>query len=314
VATIVPSSSMPQVIGVLLMAHGSPDHLDDMAAYLQHVRGGRPTPQALVDEMRERYALIGGRSPLLDLTRAQGEALEARLNADGTRFRVYVGMRNWHPFIKDTVRHMLEDGIQRVVAVSMAPQYSKLSVGAYGRALDAARAELGASLEVTTVTSWHDHPRLVQAFAEAVQDVYSRLGTEERARFSVIFSAHSLPRRVLAEGDPYPHEVERTAAGVARLLGLTTWEVAYQSQGATAEPWLGPTLDEVFARAATHGRRAFLLVPVGFVCDHVEILYDIDILAQKVAQEKGLYLKRTASLNTSLTFIEALAEVVTSHL
>jgi protoporphyrin/coproporphyrin ferrochelatase len=314
VATHVPSSSVPQVIGVLLMAHGSPDHLDDMAAYLQRVRGGRPTPQALVDEMRERYALIGGRSPLLDLTRAQGKALEARLNANATRFRVYVGMRNWHPFIKDTVRQMLEDGIQRVVAVSMAPQYSSLSVGAYRRALEMAQAELGPGLEVTTVTSWHDHPLLLQAFAEAVQDVFNWLSPEERARFDVIFTAHSLPQRVLAEGDPYPHEVERTAAGVARLLGLTTWEVAYQSQGATAEPWLGPTLDEVFARAATQGRRALLLVPVGFVCDHVEILYDIDILAQKVAQEKGLDLKRTASLNTSPTFIEALAQVVTSHL
>jgi ferrochelatase len=314
VATHAPSSSVPQVIGVLLMAHGSPDHLDDMAAYLQHVRGGRPTPQALVDEMRERYALIGGRSPLLDITRAQGKALEARLNADGTRFRVYVGMRNWHPFIKDTVRQMVEDGIQRVVAVSMAPQYSNLSVGAYRRALEMAQAELGPGLEVTTVTSWHDHPRLLQAFAEAVQDVHNRLSTEERARFSVLFTAHSLPQRVLAEGDPYPHEVERTAAGVARFLGLTTWEVAYQSQGATAEPWLGPTLEEVFARAATQDRRALLLVPVGFVCDHVEILYDIDILAQKVAREKGLCLRRTPSLNTSPTFIEALAQVVTSHL
>jgi protoporphyrin/coproporphyrin ferrochelatase len=314
VATHVPSSPMPQVIGVLLMAHGSPDHLDDMVAYLQHVRGGRPTPQALVDEMRERYALIGGRSPLLDLTRAQGRALEARLNANATRFRVYVGMRNWHPFIKDTVRQMLEDGIRRVVAVSMAPQYSNLSVGAYRRALEMAQTELGPGLEVTAVTSWHDHPRLLQAFAEAVQDVYNRLSPEERARFSVVFTAHSLPQRVLAEGDPYPREVERTAAGVAGLLGLTAWEVAYQSQGATAEPWLGPTLDEVIARAATQGRRALLLVPVGFVCDHVEILYDIDVLAQKVAQEKGLYLERTASLNTSPTFIEALAEVVTSHL
>ena len=223
-------------------------------------------------------------------------------------------MRHWHPFIKDTVAQMVQDGIQRVVAVSMAPQYSPLSVGAYRRALETAQAELGVSLETTTVTSWHDHPGLLQAFAERVQEVCNRLNVEERAQLSVVFTAHSLPQRVLAEGDPYPHEVERTAAGVAGLLGLTTWEVAYQSQGATAEPWLGPTLDEVFARAAAQGRRALLLVPVGFVCDHVEILYDIDILAQKVAQEKGLRLMRTASLNTSSTFIEALANVVESHL
>jgi protoporphyrin/coproporphyrin ferrochelatase len=310
------SSTLPtaQVIGVLLMAHGSPDHLDDMGAYLQHVRGGRPTPPTLVEDIRGRYALIGGRSPLLDLTQAQAKALEERLNANATRFRVYVGMRHWHPFIKDAVRQMGEDGIQRVVAVSMAPQYSVLSVGAYRSALEMAQAALGASLEVTTVTSWHEHPWLLQAFAERVQQVCRGLSAEELAQLNVVFTAHSLPQRVLAEGDPYPHEVDQTAAGVAKLLGLTTWEVAYQSQGATAEPWLGPTLDEVFERAAARGRRLLLVVPVGFVCDHVEILYDIDILAQKVAQEKGLRLMRTASLNTSPTFIEALAQVVASHL
>jgi ferrochelatase len=314
VETHVSSSSTTQLTGVLLMAHGSPDNLDDMAAYLQHVRGGRETPQALVDDIRGRYRLIGGRSPLLDLTRTQGKALEERLNAHGTQFRVYVGMRHWHPFIKDTVRQMTEDGVRRVVAVSMAPQYSRLSVGAYRRALETAQATLGVSLEVTTVTSWHDHPWLLQAFAERVQEVCNRLSAEERAQLGIIFTAHSLPQRILAEGDPYPGEVDRTAAGVAKLLGLTTWEVAYQSQGATAEPWMGPTLDEVFERAAAQGRRSLLLVPVGFVCDHVEILYDIDILAQKVAQEKGLRLRRTASLNTAPTFIEALVQVVTSHL
>jgi protoporphyrin/coproporphyrin ferrochelatase len=306
-------SPTTELTGVLLMAHGSPDHLDDMAAYLQHVRGGRPTPQTLVDDIRGRYALIGGRSPLLDLTRAQRNALEERLNAGARRFRVYVGMRHWHPFIKDTVEQMVKDGIQRIVAVSLAPQYSSLSVGAYRRALETAQAELGVSLETVTVTSWHDHPRLLRAFAERVEEVCNQLNVEERAQLSVVFTAHSLPQRVLAEGDPYPHEVERTAAGVAKLLGLTTWEVAYQSQGATAEPWLGPTLDEVFAYAVAQGRRVLLLVPVGFVCDHVEILYDIDILAQKIAQDKGLRLMRTASLNTLSTFIEALANVVESH-
>ena len=310
-ATVLPPT---QLTGVLLMAHGSPDTLDDMAAYLQHVRGGRPTPPALVDDIRERYRVIGGRSPLLDLTRAQGKALEERLNADGVRSRVYVGMRHWHPFIKDTVKRMADDGIRRVVAVSMAPQYSRLSVGAYGRALETAQVELGVSLDVTTVTSWHDQPGLLHAFAERVREVCGQLTEEARARLSPVFTAHSLPQRILAEGDPYPREVDRTAAGVAGLLGLTTWEVAYQSQGATAEPWLGPTLDEVFERAAAQSRHSLLLVPIGFVCDHVEILYDIDILAQKIAREKGLWLMRTASLNTSPTFIEALAQVVASHL
>ena len=229
-----------ELIGVLLMAHGSPDHLDDMAAYLQHVRGGRPTPQTLVDDIRGRYALIGGRSPLLDLTRAQGKALEERLNADARRFRVYVGMRHWHPFIKDTVAQMVQDGIQRVVAVSMAPQYSPLSVGAYRRALETAQAELGVSLETTTVTSWHDHPGLLQAFAERVQEVWSRLSVEERAQLSVVFTAHSLPQRVLAEGDPYPHEVERTAAGVAGSTGIDDLGGRLSKSGSDCGALAGP--------------------------------------------------------------------------
>jgi ferrochelatase len=303
-----------QLTGVLLMAHGSPDSLDDMAAYLQHVRGGRLTPPALVDDIRERYRLIGGRSPLLDLTRAQGKALEERLNANGRRFRVYVGMRHWQPFIRDTVKQMVDDSIRCVVAVSMAPQYSRLSVGAYQQALDTAQTELGANLEVTTVTSWHDQPLLLQAFAERVEEIFAQLSAEVRAQLGIVFTAHSLPQRVVAEGDPYPQEVDRTAAGVANLLELPTWEVAYQSQGATAEPWLGPTLDQIFERAVAQNRRSLLLVPIGFVCDHVEILYDLDILAQKVAQERGLCLMRTASLNTSPTFIEALAQVVEAHL
>jgi protoporphyrin/coproporphyrin ferrochelatase len=303
-----------QPTGILLMAHGSPDRLDDMAAYLQHVRGGRPTPPALVDDIRERYRLIGGRSPLLDLTRAQGKALEERLNATGRRFRVYVGMRHWQPFIQDTLKQMVDDGIRCVVAVSMAPQYSQLSVGAYRQALDTAQMESGADLDVTVVTTWHDQPLLLQAFAERVEEMFAQLSAEVRAQLGIVFTAHSLPQRVVAEGDPYPQEVDHTAAGVAKLLGLTSWEVAYQSQGATAEPWLGPTLEQIFERAAAQTRRALLLVPIGFVCDHVEILYDLDILAQKVAQERGLCLLRTASLNTSPTFIEALAQVVEAHL
>jgi protoporphyrin/coproporphyrin ferrochelatase len=314
VETQTTTSPIPQITGVLLMAHGSPDHLDDMAAYLQHVRGGRPTPQALVDDIRGRYSLIGGRSPLLDLTRAQGKALEERLNRDGARFRVYVGMRHWHPFIKDTVRQLVEDGISRVIAVSMAPQYSRLSVGAYQRALETAQTELGVTLDVTCVASWHDHPLLLQAFAERVQNAFTALPEERRAQVRTIFTAHSLPVRILAEGDPYPQEVEHTAAEVARLLGLKSWGVAYQSQGATAEPWLGPTLDEVFTTCAAQGQRQLLLAPIGFVCDHVEILYDLDILAQGVAQAQGIGLLRTASLNTSPTFIAALADIVENHL
>ncbi|MBI3325811.1 MAG: ferrochelatase, partial [Nitrospinae bacterium] len=207
------------VIGVLLMAHGSPDSLDEIEPFLQHVRGGRPTPQTLVEEIRERYRLIGGCSPLLALTQAQARALEERLHAEGLQVHVYVGMRHWHPFLKETLTGMVADGLRRVIAISLAPQYSQLSVGAYQRALQAAQTELGVRLDVTSVESWHDHPLLLQAFAEMVQDAFARLPADGRTQVSVIFTAHSLPARVLTEGDPDPHEVERTAAGVARLLG-----------------------------------------------------------------------------------------------
>ncbi len=308
------ASQPAQAIGVLLMAHGSPDSLEEVAPFLEHVRGGRLTPPALVEEIREHYRLIGGRSPLLDLTRAQGWALEERLNTDGGRFRAYVGMRNWHPFIKDAVKQMVADGVRSVVAVSLAPQYSRLSVGAYRQALETAQTELGVRLDVTHVDSWHDHPLLLQAFAEGVQEAFVRLPADARGQVHTIFTAHSLPERVLKEGDPYPREVERTAAGVAKLLGLSAWDLGYQSQGATAEPWLGPTLEELLGRCAIRGQRRVLLVPVGFVCDHMEILYDIDMVAQQMAKEKGLSLTRTTSLNTSPRFIEALADIVRRHL
>lgn len=302
-----------QVIGVLLMAHGSPNTLDEIGPFLTLVRGGRPTPRAIVEEVRERYRLIGGRSPLLALTLAQAKALEERLNADGRRFRVYVGMRNWHPFIQDTVKQMVADGLRRVIAISLAPQYSHLSVGAYQQALEAATTELGVSLDVKRVESWHAHPLLLEAFAEKVQEAFTSFPADGRAEVQVIFTAHSLPARVVDEGDPYPREVERTSEGVALLLGLKTWHVAFQSQGATAEPWLGPTLEELLNRVAADGQRHVLLVPVGFVCDHMEILYDIDILAQRSAREKGLSLARTTSLNTVPRFIDALADVVQRH-
>ena len=308
--THVDASHQAQAISILLMAHGSPDSLDEVAPFLQLVRGGRPTPPTLVEEMREHYRLIGGRSPLLGLTQAQARALEEQLHAEGGWFRTYVGMRNWHPFIKDTVKQMAADGIRHVVAICLAPQYSRFSVGVYQQALEAAQTELGVRLNVTNVGSWHDHPLLLQAFAERVQEALAQLPVYARARVRVIFTAHSLPARALQEGDPYPREVERTAAGVAGLVELSAWDFAYQSHGATAEPWLGPTLEQVLERCEAQGHLQILLVPIGFVCDHMEILYDLDIVAQRMAKEKGLTLTRTASLNTSPRFIEALADVV----
>jgi ferrochelatase len=284
------------VKAVLLLAHGTPDTLDDMPEYLRRVRGGREPSPELLAEMRANYAVIGGRSPLTDLTRAQAAAL-ARELGDGTP--VFVGMRNWRPLVADAMREAARAGAETIVAVPMAPQYSSLSVGKYREAVEAARP---AGLELVFVSSWHDHPGLLDAFAEKVRRAPSA--------DAVVFTAHSLPLRVVQQGDPYRAQVEATAAGVAARAGVAGWRLAWQSAGRTPEPWLGPSLDETLSVLAAEGRRRVLVAPVGFVCDHTEVLYDIDVQAQAVARRLGLELTRTESLNDSPTFIRALADVV----
>jgi ferrochelatase len=284
---------------VLLLAHGTPESLDELPEYLARVRGGRPAGPELLEEMRRNYAAIGGRSPLTELTRAQADALRAEL---GGGARVYVGMRNWSPFIADALAAAVADGVTDLVALPMAPQYSALSVGKYAEAVRQAQP---AGLRVRFVESWHDHPGLVAAFAEKVEDAVRR-----DPGAAVIFTAHSLPERVVREGDPYAEQVARTAAAVATRAGVSGYRLAYQSAGRTPEPWLGPTLEEALLAAAGEGAARVLVAPIGFVCDHTEILFDIDVAAAAAARRRGLALARTASLNTSGTFIRALADIV----
>jgi len=284
---------------VVLLAHGTPDGLDDMPEYLARVRGGRPPSPELVAEMRHNYAAIGGRSPLTDITRAQAAALSRALG--GTP--VYVGMRNWRPFIADTLAEAAAAGVRDLVAVPMAPQYSTLSVAKYRQETERA---CPAALRVRFVDSWHDHPGLLEAFAEKVREARA---SDEWDR--VLFTAHSLPARVVAEGDPYADQVAATARGVAERAEVASYAQAYQSAGRTPEPWLGPALEEeALEAAADEGARRVLVVPIGFVCDHTEILFDIDVQAAAAARRLGLALGRTASLNTSATFIRALADLV----
>jgi ferrochelatase len=294
------------MIAVLMMAHGTPDSLDQMEEYLTRVRGGRPPSAELLGEMVHNYEAIGGRSPLTELTRAQACAVETAL---GPPYRVFVGMRSWHPLIEDAVKELTAAGATRCIGIPMAPQYSALSVEKY---LQEARRHVPGELPLTLVQSWFDHPGLLEAFAEKV-----RLALAAATVDRVIFTAHSLPERVkdLAgpSSPPYPVQFEKTAAGVARLVGLEEWRTAYQSAGRTSEPWLGPTLEEVLAETARAGSRRVLVVPVGFVCDHTEILFDIDQQAKTVARELGMELARSESLNTSPRFIEAVAEIVRAH-
>jgi ferrochelatase len=286
---------------VLLLAHGAPERVEDIREYLSYVRGGRPTPAPLVEEVAERYRSIGGGSPLLARTREQAAALEREL-----ALPVYFGMRNWHPFIKETVVRMKADGIGRVVALCLAPQYSKASVGLYFRRVQEAKTEVGLDAEIAWTKTFHDHPLLIEAFFERL----SPLLPAER----VLFTAHSLPERVLERADPYDSEARATARAVAARVGLASADFAYQSQGFTEEKWLGPTVESRIDEYAQAGVRELVLAPIGFVCDHVEILYDVDIAFRNYASEKGIALRRPESLNDSPTFIRALAAVAREKL
>ena len=280
---------------VILMAHGTPESLDQMPEYLTRVRGGRPPSPELIEEMTRNYAAIGGRSPLTDVTRAQAAALEA---ARGER--VYVGMRHWRPFIADAVAQAAADGVRTLVGIPLAPQYSTLTVAKYRDALAEAAP---AGLDVRCVASWHDHPGLVAAFAEKVEAAAPRDGE------AVVFTAHSLPMRVIDGGDPYAREVARTAQLVADAAGIPAHGLAFQSAGRTPEPWLPPTVEAALAALRDEGFRAVLLVPIGFVCDHTEILFDLDVQAAREAERLGIALRRTESLNTSPAFIRVLADL-----
>ena len=292
-------------VAVLLMAYGGPGSLDEVEPYLRDVRGGRPTPPEFVQEIRQRYARIGGRSPIRELTEAQAAGVRRALAKD-ERFAVYVGMRHWHPYIRDVVERIVADGHRRVVGIVLAPHYSAMSVGAYEKQLLEAAA---GRLEPALVRSWADHPKFLDAVAGRVTEALHRFPPATRDAVQVLFTAHSLPERILATGDPYPDELRASAAAVAQRVGLATWRVAFQSAGATPERWLGPEAGAVMTELAGQGHRAFLIVPIGFVCDHVEVLYDVDVVYHELAERLGVRLERTASLNDDPVFVGALTEI-----
>jgi protoporphyrin/coproporphyrin ferrochelatase len=302
--------------GVLLMAYGGPDSLEDVEPYLLDVRGGRPTSPELVEEIRHRYAAIGGRSPLLEVTRRQAQEVENELNrrsGGAQRFRTYVGMRHWSPRILQAVEEMQADGIQQAVTLVMAPHYSEMSIAVYLRRLQEALQATGAKIEILSVYDWHTHPGLIEAIAEK-----ARQGMEQfdNGQPYVVFTAHSLPARIIAQGDPYARQLEETARLLADALGLadSRWRFSFQSAGQTGEKWLGPQIEDVLPELAQQGEKDILVVPVGFVADHVEVLFDIDIEAREAAQQLGVNLRRSESLNDSPAFIGALCDLIESTL
>jgi len=288
-------------IAVLLMAYGGPENLDEVEPYLRDVRGGRPTAPEFVEEIRQRYARIGGRSPIRELTEAQAAGVRRALDE---RFAVYVGMRHWHPYIRDVVEHIVAHGHRRLVGLVLAPHYSAMSVGAYEKQLVEAAA---GRLEPALVRSWGDHPKFLDAVAGRVARALERFPTPGSVQ--VLFTAHSLPERILATGDPYPDDLRASAAAVAKRVGLASWRLAFQSAGATPEPWLGPEAGAVMTELAGQGHRAFLIVPIGFVCDHVEVLFDVDVVYRELAGRLGVRLERTTSLNDDPLLVGALAEI-----
>ena len=294
--------------GVLLMAHGAPDRLDDIPEFLLNVRGRRPLPQAAVEEIVRRYAAIGG-SPLLARTRRQAEALARLLGLP-----VYVGMRNWKPFIAEALELVRRDGVKRLVALCLAPQNSSTSIGLYRKSLEAARSSGAPELEAGFIESWHDHPGLIAAFGKRLSEARARTYSEAGEPVPVVFTAHSVPERTVAGGDPYIRQVRETAALVAQAVGMDDYRLAYQSQGMAGEPWIGPTVESQISELAAEGRRHVLLAPIGFVSDHVEILYDVDIAFRRYGEGKGVKVHRTESLNDSPLFIMALADIVTTRL
>lgn len=300
---------------VLLMAYGAVEVPEEVPAYLQDIRGGRPPSPELVAQVQERYRLMGGGSPLLGITARQAAALEACLNGRGPGpFRVYFGMRHSKPTIREAVEALLKDGHTRLVAAALTPFYSRLSVGAYLLKLDEALGEAGRRLDVRRVRSWNDEPLLHEAWARKLLKALGRIPEGERDLAAVLFTAHSLPARILEEQDPYPRELAETVERVARRCGLRSWGFAYQSRGATQEPWLGPDAGEEIERLAGRGVRRLVLVPIGFVSDHMETLYDDDILYQKRSRELGVELLRAESLNDDPLLARALAEAVRKRL
>lgn len=291
---------------VLLIAHGSPENPDQIPEFLRYVTGGRPLPANVIEEIRHRYSLIGF-SPLACWTLLQADQLSQFLGLP-----VFVGMRNWQPFIADAAKTIAARHFERVIAVCLAPQNSRTSVGLYRKAVE---GESGAPFTLDFVDEWHEQPLLAKAFAEKLRPGWENANAEYGGKLPIIFTAHSVPARTIAEGDPYEAQSKETAEFVAREAGLgqDEWSFAFQSQGMSGGAWIGPTVEETILRLKAKGHRGVFIQPVGFLCDHVEVLYDIDIFFKQFAEKEGMRLWRAESLNGSMTLTAALADLVRSR-
>jgi ferrochelatase len=313
-------------IGVLVMAYGTATGSDDIERYYTDIRGGRtPVPEHLV-ELRDRYAAIGNVFPLSDTTRAQAEGIVERLNEGRGVFRAYLGMKHSQPFIPDAVASMRADGVERAIGIVMAPHWSGMSVETYIERVIKATHDDGAGPTFAFVRSYHDHPAFIAFLTARVSEALGRLTEDERANAAMIFSAHSLPVRTLDDGTQrcktcdcddscrYRDGLQETADLVAERLELDDYLIAWQSAGRTNDPWWGPPIEAVIEELATAGRDAVVVCSAGFVADHLEILYDLDIEARGIAERAGMRFERTRMPNADPEYLDVLAAVVRDHL
>jgi len=298
------------VKGLLVMAYGTPETLDDVRPYLTHIRHGHEPSAEAVEDLKERYRRIGGPSPLYRTTLDQMKALEERVNWSNGGYNAYLGLKHWRPFISDAVREMAADGIENAVAVALAPHYSTLSIAQYLHYVCEGLDGLECPLEILCIKSYHDEPLFIDALEEKLREALGRVPEGDRADIPVIFTAHSLPEKILQEDDPYREQLLETSRLVAERFDDLHWRFAFTSQGSTGHEWLRPKLAEALDEIAADGHRAVMCCSVGFVSEHLETLYDFDIEAKKDAGARGLAFYRAPALGTSATFIQALAEVV----
>ncbi len=295
---------------VLLMAYGSPRTPDEVEPYFTDIRGGRPPSPQVLKVLADRYERIGGRSPLNEITQEQAESLERLLGQEHPGdFAVFTGMKHWHPFVADTVAKIAEAGIPKVIGLVLAPHYSKKSIGEYEARILKARDALGANFDLTMVKSWYDEPAFVDLVAQNLKESLDGWDAADPGT-CVFFTAHSIPARIVAEGDPYADQLSDSAKVYADAAGISNYTTGWQSESSTGEPWLGPDILVRLGTFAEEGGRRALIAPVGFVADHLEVLFDVDVECVERAEELDIELRRICSPNVDPRFIRALADIV----
>ncbi|OXS57025.1 MULTISPECIES: ferrochelatase [Rossellomorea] len=303
-------------MGLLVMAYGTPYKEEDLERYYTHIRHGRVPSSELLDDLRGRYEAIGGISPLAKITLDQAKSLEERLNAvqDNIEFKMYLGLKHIEPFVEDAVEQMHNDGIEEAVSIVLAPHFSTFSVKSYnGRAKETAE-KLGGPT-ITSIESWYEEPKFIQYWVDRVKETFANMSDEERNKAVLIVSAHSLPERILQSGDPYPKQLEETAKMIADGAGVTEYAVGWQSEGNTPDPWIGPDVQDLTRDLHKEkGYTTFVYTPVGFVADHLEVLYDNDYECKVVTDDIGASYYRPEMPNAKPEFIDAMADVVLKHL